>query len=186
MEMFRVLPPCQDGAPQDSASARRAAGLTRRAAATAEMDPPSGGGPLGTEAPEASLRHRALKERVDQVHRASALQVRCGVAPLPARLPDGPLLSSVAKHELQHQGIVEQMRGSGLLSPELTFVDFGAGDGGLCRCVACAAGGGRYVLVDRSRRPTMAAADAHEVSWLRADVSELLAPELQVRVTVTV
>ena len=152
----------------------------------AEMDLPSGGGPLGTEAPEASLRHRALKERVDQVHRASALRVRCGVAPLPARLPDGPLLSSVAKHELQHQGIVEQMRGSGLLSPELTFVDFGAGDGGLCRCVACAAGGGRYVLVDRSRRPTMASADAHEVSWLRADVSELLAPELQVRVTVTV
>ena len=85
----------------------------------------------------------------------------------------------MARHDLQHQGIIEQMRGGGLLSPELTFVDFGAGDGGLCRCVACAAGGGRYVLVDRSRRPTMPAVGVHEVNWLRADVSTLLAPDLQ-------
>ena len=95
-------------------------------AATAEMDLPSGGGPSNTEA---ALRD--LKERVDRVHRASALPVRCGVAPLPAELPDGSLQSSVARHDLQHQGIVEQMRGGGLLSPELTFIDFGAGGGGL-------------------------------------------------------
>ena len=127
------------------------------------MDLPSGGGPSNTEA---ALRD--LKERVDRVHRASALPVRCGVAPLPSGLPDGSLQSSVARHDLQHQGIVEQMRGGGLLSPELTFVDFGAGDGGLCRCVACAAGGGRYVLVDRSRRPTMPSVGVHEVNWLSA------------------
>lgn len=121
---------------------------------------------------------RALKKRVERVHRASALPVRCGVAPLPAGLPDGSLSSSVVRHDLQHQGIVEQMRSGGLISPELTFVDFGAGDGGLCRCVACAAGGGRYVLVDRSRRPTMPTVGI-EVNWLRTDVSTLLAPDLQ-------
>ena len=149
-------------------------GCGRAAPALAEMNLPSGGDLSGTEA-----RLRALKERVDRVHRASALPIRCGVAPLPAGLPDGSLLSSVARHDLQHQGIIEQMRGGGLLSPELTFVDFGAGDGGLCRCVACAAGGGRYVLVDRSRRPTMPAVGVHEVNWLRADVSTLLVPDLQ-------
>ena len=116
-------------------------------------------------------------ERVERAHRQSALPVRSGVAPLPAALEEGPLLSSVLRHNLQHEGIVEQMRHGGLLSPRLVYVDFGAGDGGLCRCVECAAAGGRFLLVDRSRKPNMPA--GVEVDWLCADVSTLHASELQ-------
>ena len=122
---------------------------------------------------------RALMERVECAHEAHSLPVRAGAAPLPAVTADGPLLSSALRHDLQHEGIVEQLRGAGLLSRELTIVDFGAGDGGLCRSVAGAAGGGSFVLVDRSRRPTLPATGAIDVRWLCADVSALSVAELE-------
>lgn len=121
---------------------------------------------------------RALMERVERAHEAHSLPVQPGAAPLPAGTADGPMLSSELRHDLQHEGIVEQLRGGGLLSRDLTVVDFGAGDGGLCRSVAGAAGGGSFVLVDRSRRPTLPATGI-DVSWLCADVSALSAAELE-------
>jgi len=133
---------------------------------------------LATAPPLDDAARRSLMERVERAHAAHSLPVRPGAAPLPAGTADGPLLSSEMRHDLQHEGIVEQLRGGGLLSRELTVVDFGAGDGGLCRSVAGAAGGGSFVLVDRSRRPTMPATGI-DVSWLCADVSALSAVELE-------
>lgn len=122
---------------------------------------------------------QCLMDRVEQAFRQSALPVHCEAAPLPAELADAPLASSVLRHDLQHEGIVEQMRGGGLLSPRLTMIDFGAGDGGLCRCVACAVGsGGRFLLVDRNRRSSFPAVGV-DVQWLCADVASLPAVDLQ-------
>ena len=47
-------------------------------------------------------------ERVERAHRQSALPVRSGVAPLPAALEEGPLLSSVLPAPTGLQGGLEQ------------------------------------------------------------------------------
>ena len=85
------------------------------------------------------------------------------------------LQPGVDRHVVQHEAIVAHARALGLLSPDFTVVDFGAGSGGLSRAVHAAAGGGACVLIDRKER---SGAGGEGFERLCVDVASLTADDI--------